>query len=93
MPQIWIHSIFLKDTDRSPESDLEISAEKPLRDVLVEMTGGDERILLRIIDETGQLRPHVAVFIGFENCRDREGLLTPVRPGDEISVFPALSGG
>ncbi len=77
----------------SSEMDLEEPGALPLRDVLRDACGGDKQLLYRMIDETGALRPHVAVFVGNEHCKYLGGLDATVAPGDEVSVFPALSGG
>ena len=47
----------------------------------------------RVITELGEVRQHVNVFVDGESIRDGEGLRTPVRPGSEIVILPALSGG
>ena len=46
-----------------------------------------------VCDETGALRRHVNVFVNRSNVRDRAGLATPVAPGDELYILPAVSGG
>ena len=46
-----------------------------------------------ICDETGQVRRHVNVFVNSTHMRDRDGLDTALRPGDVISILPAVSGG
>jgi molybdopterin synthase sulfur carrier subunit len=46
-----------------------------------------------VLDDQGALRRHVAVYINGAPVRDREKLLDPVGPRDEIYVFQALSGG
>jgi molybdopterin converting factor small subunit len=47
----------------------------------------------RIRDEQGRARPHVNLFVAADNVRDREGLATPIRPGEDLSIIPAVSGG
>jgi molybdopterin converting factor small subunit len=47
----------------------------------------------RIRDEQGRARPHVNVFVDSDNVRDRDGLATPIRAGEEVSIIPAVSGG
>lgn len=47
----------------------------------------------RVVDERGDLREHVNVFVGDECIRFTGGLDTPVREGDEITIVPAVSGG
>jgi MoaD family protein len=46
-----------------------------------------------ICDETGAVRRHVNVFVNSSNTRDREGLNTPLAPGDVVTILPAVSGG
>jgi molybdopterin converting factor small subunit len=47
----------------------------------------------RIATEQGQVREHINIFIGEENVRYTGGLGSPVPPGSEISIVPAVSGG
>jgi len=47
----------------------------------------------RVVTEPGEVRPHINIFVGDENIRFAQGLMTPVPPGAEISIVPAVSGG
>lgn len=47
----------------------------------------------RLFDEQGDLRPHVNLFVGPESIRYSGGMETPLSPGSEISILPAVSGG
>jgi sulfur-carrier protein len=47
----------------------------------------------RTLDERGQIRQHMNIFLNSENVKVTSGLHTPVSPGDEISIIPAVSGG
>lgn len=47
----------------------------------------------RILNERGQVRPHVNVFLGNDNIRDLDGLETAVTDGAEVCILPAVSGG
>jgi molybdopterin synthase sulfur carrier subunit len=47
----------------------------------------------RVRDERGSVRTHVNLFVGDENVRDLSGLDTGLRPGAEISIVAAISGG
>jgi molybdopterin synthase sulfur carrier subunit len=47
----------------------------------------------RVVDEQGKIRQHVNVFVGADNVRDRDGLRTPLREGDELSILASVSGG
>ena len=46
-----------------------------------------------ILDEQGQLRKHVAVFVDGRRVRDRERLTDAVGETSEIYVMQALTGG
>jgi molybdopterin converting factor small subunit len=49
----------------------------------------------RAVDEQGCIRPHVNVFVDGQSIRagSRLGLETPVAPGAEVWILPAVSGG
>jgi molybdopterin synthase sulfur carrier subunit len=47
----------------------------------------------RIATEQEQVREHINIFIGDENIRYTGGLASPLSPGSEISIVPAVSGG
>jgi molybdopterin converting factor small subunit len=47
----------------------------------------------RVRDEQGALRTHVNLFVGDDNVRALGGLATQLRPGTELSILAAISGG
>jgi molybdopterin synthase sulfur carrier subunit len=47
----------------------------------------------RVVNEQGQVRQHVNIFLNSENLRYQQGLQTPVTEGCEITILPAVSGG
>ena len=47
----------------------------------------------RVVNELGELRPHVNIFVDGENLRDIGGLAAPLQDGAEIFILPAISGG
>ncbi len=46
-----------------------------------------------LLDEQGQLRKHVNIFIEGELIRDREGLSDSFQKDSEVVIMQALSGG
>ena len=52
-------------------------------------------VVERALDEQGEIRQHVTVFVDEQSVRagTRLGLATPVRSGAEIWILPAVSGG
>ena len=47
----------------------------------------------RVVNEKGEVRLHVNIFVNNENVKDRQALGTPVSEGDEITILPSVSGG
>jgi molybdopterin converting factor small subunit len=47
----------------------------------------------QVCDETGAVRRHLNLFVNDDNVRDLEGLRTRLRPGDMVTILPAVSGG
>jgi len=47
----------------------------------------------RVLDEQGEMRRHVNIFIDGENARFLGGLAAQVRADSEMWIHPALSGG
>lgn len=72
----------------------EVSAEAgSLRDVIAGLEAAYPGIGGRILDDTGQLRRFVNVYVGEEDVRFARGLDTPVPAGAHVSVIPAVAGG
>ena len=47
----------------------------------------------RLLDESGELRRFVNIFVADEDVRFLEGLDTPLTSGQTLSVVPAVAGG
>jgi molybdopterin converting factor small subunit len=47
----------------------------------------------RMMDESGELRRFINIYVNEEDIRFREGVATPISPGDEVSIIPAIAGG
>jgi molybdopterin synthase sulfur carrier subunit len=47
----------------------------------------------RLLDDTGELRQFVNVYLNDEDVRLGSGLKAPVGDRDEISIVPAVAGG
>ena len=47
----------------------------------------------RLLDESGELRRFVNVFVDDEDVRFQQGLETPLEPGTTVSIIPAVAGG
>jgi molybdopterin synthase sulfur carrier subunit len=47
----------------------------------------------RLCDEAGEIRRFVNIYVNGEDVRFLQGLATPVKDGDEVSIVPAVAGG
>jgi molybdopterin synthase sulfur carrier subunit len=47
----------------------------------------------RLMEDTGELRRFINVYVNQEDVRFLSGTATPVRDGDEVSIVPAIAGG
>lgn len=47
----------------------------------------------RIVEQDGQIRRFVNVFVNGNNVRNLQGVETPLAPGDEVGIVPAMAGG
>ena len=47
----------------------------------------------RLVDENGELRYFVNIYLNGEDVRFMEGLETSTSEGDEVSIVPAVAGG
>ena len=63
-----------------------------VRETLDHLDAQYEGFRERVCDEAG-IRKAVSVFVNGEDVRFLQGLDTPVRDGDELSIVPALAGG
>lgn len=47
----------------------------------------------RLVDESGQVRRFVNVYVNEEDIRFLQNNDTPLKDGDEVSIIPAIAGG
>lgn len=64
-----------------------------VREVLDAVFAVHTRARSYVIDDRGEIRKHMSVFVGGEQVRDREGLSDHVPEGGDVYIFQALSGG
>jgi hypothetical protein len=64
-----------------------------VREALEEVFESEPRLRGYLLDDQGELRKHVIVFVDGEMIRDRVKLSDEVQPQSEVYVAQALSGG
>jgi len=62
-------------------------------DALGALAGRHAGVMDRVMNERGEIRQHVNVFVDGDNIRFLDGLRTPVGQGSTIVIVPAVSGG
>ena len=50
-------------------------------------------IKAQLVDESGQIRRFVNVYVNEEDIRFLEGSDTPLKDGDSVTIVPAIAGG
>jgi molybdopterin converting factor small subunit len=74
--------------------DSEVSASGAnLAEVLDDLDANFSGIKGRILDESGELRRFVNVYVDNDDVRFLDSLSTPTPDGTQISVIPAVAGG
>jgi molybdopterin synthase sulfur carrier subunit len=64
-----------------------------IKDVIENLESNFNGFKERLIDENGEMRYFVNVYLNGEDVRFLDGILTETNTGDEISIVPAVAGG
>ncbi|MXY79496.1 MAG: MoaD/ThiS family protein [Chloroflexi bacterium] len=75
------------------EQDVVAASGATLADIVVDLESSYPGLQDRLIDETGEIRRFVNVFVNGEDVRFLDGLGTAIGEGDEVSIVPAVAGG
>ena len=77
-------------TDQRADVEVVLDAGATVADVLADLDRQFPGFRFRMVDEHGQLRQHMRVFVNQDLVRD---LSTRLVAGDEVTIMQALSGG
>jgi molybdopterin synthase sulfur carrier subunit len=91
-PAVTLHVPGALRTYCGGASELSISAHT-VRAVLENLERSQSALYRNVCDETGIVRRHLNVFVNSDNVRDLAGVDTTLRPGDVVTILPAVSGG
>ena len=47
----------------------------------------------KLVDEKGEIRRYVNIYVNDEDIRFLDGAETPLNSGDDLSIVPAIAGG
>jgi molybdopterin converting factor small subunit len=64
-----------------------------LADVVAALDRAHPGIAARVLDDSGQIRRFVNVYVDDDDVRFAAGLQTPTPDGARVSVIPAVAGG
>jgi len=64
-----------------------------LKSCIAELESMHPGLKERLCDESGELRRFVNIYVNGEDVRFLDGLATPLKENDEISIVPAVAGG
>ena len=70
-----------------------IAGYRPVGDAIAELQSRFPGIQERLIDDSGEVRRFVNVYVNEEDIRFLQNQKTPINDGDEISIIPAIAGG
>jgi sulfur-carrier protein len=90
MPVVRIPSPLRKLTDGQAEVTV---AGSDVRTIVANLEAAHPGIGARLLDDQGELRRFVNVFVRDEDVRFQRGLDTEVDEGETVSIVPAVAGG
>ena len=90
MPSVRIPTPLRSLTDGQNTVDIEATTVGNLLHNLNEIHPGFSE---RILDEDGELRRFVNIYVDGEDIRYRDGFETELTPNNEISIVPSVAGG
>jgi molybdopterin synthase sulfur carrier subunit len=73
--------------------DLVSTQGETVSDIVQALEGTFPGMRERILDDGGEIRRFVNLYVNGEDVRFLQGLQTALKEGDEISIVPAVAGG
>lgn len=74
-------------------AELEFDGVSTLRDIVGRLQQDHPELAERVVDEKGEIRRFINVYVGDEDVRFLDGLNTSLEGGEVVSVLPAVAGG
>jgi len=74
------------------EESVEVNA-KSIGEAITELQARFPGIQERLVDEKGEVRRFVNVYVNEEDIRFLKNRETPLKDGDQVSIIPAIAGG
>ena len=88
--QVYIPTPFRRATNNQDCLSFEASDVEGLLDELEESFAALKGL---VRNNRGEVHDHVNIYVNNEGIESLQGLATPLKDGDEVSIIPALAGG
>jgi molybdopterin synthase sulfur carrier subunit len=88
--QVYIPTPFRRATNNRDRVECEAEDVQQLLDILEDRFDA-LRGLVR--DAQGEVHSHINIYVNSEAIEVLQGLATPLKDGDEVTIIPALAGG
>ena len=88
--QVYIPTPFRRATNNQERLSLDAADVGALLDELEESFGALKGL---VRNARGEVHDHVNIYVNDEGIESLQGLATPLKDGDEVSIIPALAGG
>jgi molybdopterin synthase sulfur carrier subunit len=75
------------------QAELSVDGASDLRGLLEKIKGDHPDLTDRLLDDNGEIRRFVNIYVGEEDVRFLEGLDTKLEGGNLVSILPAVAGG
>ena len=83
----------LSEAAGTKEADVSVAAGATVGDALDALVESHPDLRERVLDDDGDLLDHVNLLRNGTNIHNENGLATEVEAGDELALFPPVSGG
>ena len=74
------------------EAELQVEA-RSVAELVDSLESSHEGIKERLVDEEGEIRRYVNIYVNEEDIRFLDGRETVLKDGDRVSIVPAIAGG
>ena len=83
----------LSEAAGTKEADVSVEPGATVEDALDALVERHPDLGERVLDDDGNLRDHVNLLRNGTNVHNEDGMATAVEAGDELALFPPVSGG
>lgn len=74
-------------------AEVEVPGASTVRELLEKLGAEHPQLIERVVDEAGEIRRFINIYVGDEDVRFLQGLDTPIEDSATVSILPAVAGG